>query len=302
MCASYIRQQQSRCFICILFGFILIYRVLNVLILETQFDPDEYWQTLEPSYCIAFSTGNNCELTWEWTRRREPGSKNITGFLWLDDALYGPVRSYVPLLPTIILYKLLKFIRLDTTWMIARAPLLLNAIIVAAPTDLAVFYISSYIFKEGVVQSNKNTLLKAEHWALLASITNWFNGYALIRTYSNSVETVILVLGISLLCPELFGEVYRKQDFKIRMGTRIAFLLGGVGVVIRFTALAAWIPIGMMVCFRRHFFTAKVYHFCNACFYGAAGVLLGCVVDRYFYGFWAIPFLGSFHFNVLLGK
>jgi phosphatidylinositol glycan class B len=180
--------------------------------------------------------------------------------------------------------------------------LLLNAIIVAAPTDLAVFYISSYIFKEGVVQSNNNTLLKAEHWALLASITNWFNGYALIRTYSNSVETVILVLGISLLCPELFGEVYRKQDFKIRMGTRIAFLLGGVGVVIRFTALAAWIPIGMMVCFRRHFFTAKVYHFCNACFYGAAGVLLGCVVDRYFYGFWAIPFLGSFHFNVLLGK
>jgi len=25
-------------------------------------------------------------------------------------------------------------------------------------------------------------------------------------------------------------------------------------------------------------------------------------VDRYFYGFWAVPFLGSFHFNVLLGN
>lgn len=273
-----------------------------MLILETQFDPDEYWQTLEPAYCIAFSTGHNCELTWEWTRRREPGAKSITGFLLLDDAFYGPVRSYVPLLPTIILYNFLKFFRLDTIWMVARAPLLLNAIIVAAPTDLAVFYISSYIFKDAAVHSYKTIPLKVEHWALLASTTNWFNGYALIRTYSNSLETVILILGISLLCPELFGEPCHKQDFKTRMAFRIAFLLGGVGVVIRFTALAAWIPIGMIVCFRRRLFRAKVYYFCNACLYGATGVVLGCVVDRYFYGFWAIPFLGSFHFNALLGN
>mmetsp|Transcript_8124 Transcript_8124/g.15296 ORF Transcript_8124/g.15296 Transcript_8124/m.15296 type:complete len:651 (-) Transcript_8124:46-1998(-) len=303
MYKSFIDQQQCRGFSFFLLGVVFTYRVINALILETQFDPDEYWQTLEPAYCIALSTGHNCELTWEWTRRREPGlSKNITGFNWLDDALYGPVRSYVPLMPTITLYKFLKVIHLDTTWMIARAPLLLNAIVVVAPTDLAVFYISRYIFKEGVVHTNKIIIPRAEHWALLASMTNWFNGYALIRTYSNSVETVILALGILLLCPELFGEVCPKKDFETRIGFRIAFLLGGIGVVIRFTALAAWIPIGMIVCFRRHSFTAKVYHFCNVCFYGATGVVIGCVVDRCFYGFWAMPFLGSFHFNVLQGN
>ena len=39
------------------------------------------------------------------------------------------------------------------------------------------------------------------------------------------------------------------------------------------------------------------------CFhFGLLGVILGCCIDRWFYGFWAIPFLGNIHFNVLLGK
>lgn len=35
--------------------------------------------------------------------------------------------------------------------------------------------------------------------------------------------------------------------------------------------------------------------------YGIIGIILGCCIDRWFYGFWAIPFLGNIHFNVLLG-
>jgi len=37
--------------------------------------------------------------------------------------------------------------------------------------------------------------------------------------------------------------------------------------------------------------------------FGALGCLgIGGAVDRWFYGFWAWPFMGSFHFNVLLGE
>lgn len=36
--------------------------------------------------------------------------------------------------------------------------------------------------------------------------------------------------------------------------------------------------------------------------FGILGIAIACVIDRVWYGFWAIPFLGSFHFNVILSN
>ncbi len=293
----------------LLFAAIVLYRVANALIINTQFDPDEYWQTLEPAYCLAFSTEHNCAFTWEWTRRMEtePNTDFVFGadkthLRWIEEALQGPVRSFVPILPIYFLYILLKSIHFDTTWMVAKAPLLLNALIVAAPTDFAVYYISQFAFGTENEKHKHGVFHKIENWALLASVTNWFNGYALVRTYSNSMETALTAIGIGMLCPELFGNVHEKSDFKVRLGARLAFLLGGISVVIRFTSLAAWIPVGLIICGRRKSFWSSFYYLLHLCILpGLAGVIVGCIVDRIFYGFWAIPFLGSFHFNVLLG-
>jgi phosphatidylinositol glycan class B len=282
-----------------IFSFILLYRVINALIVETQFDPDEYWQTLEPAYCLAFQS--NCAYTWEWTRRRNVDSINLTNIDLIEEALHGPVRSYVPILPIYALYKLLRAFHLDTTWSIARAPLILNAALVAAPTDFGVFYMSRYIRRIKKIRKNEFSW-KFEHWALLASITNWFNGYALVRTYSNSTEAALLCVGMTLLCPELFGIIHSKHEFKVRLMARLAFLLGGISIVIRFTALASWVPIGIIICLRRKSMSSRIYYLWHMSIVsGAMGVFLGCILDRIYYGFWAIPFLGSFHFNVLLG-
>jgi len=284
-----------------IFCIILVYRIINALTIQTQFDPDEYWQTLEPAYCLAFPSEYNCAYTWEWTRRRNLESRDLTNIGWIEDALHGPIRSYVPTLPTYFLYSLLRAFHLDTTWSVARAPLILNAAIVAAPTDFGVFYISRYIRKIKGIQGSEFPW-KYEHFALLASITNWFNGFALVRTYSNSMESSLLCIGVALLCPELFGDVYSKSDLKVRPIARLAFFLGGISVVIRFTALASYIPLGIIICLRRKSLSSKMYYLWHICVLsGATGVALGCIVDRFFYGFWAIPFLGSFHFNVLLG-
>ena len=111
-----------------LFILLSIYRLANAWMVRTQFDPDEYWQTLEPAYCLAFSNNNTnnelhpqqtygCALTWEWTRRKtssppSPSSstENNSSFFQnnrivsvhstIDQALHGPVRSYVSILPT----------------------------------------------------------------------------------------------------------------------------------------------------------------------------------------------------------
>eukprot|EP00978_Attheya_sp_CCMP212_P048837 scaffold582638_cov98-Attheya_sp.AAC.1 len=38
--------------VAMVYGVSCLYRILNALWIETQFDPDEYWQTLEPAYCM----------------------------------------------------------------------------------------------------------------------------------------------------------------------------------------------------------------------------------------------------------
>ncbi len=294
------------------FIIIAIYRVCNAILIKTQFDPDEYWQTLEPAYCLVFSQpdelSSNCALTWEWTRMQTDEDDPIVHIRWIDEALYGPVRSHVPLLPTIILYKALKVFQCDTTWLVAQGPILLNALIVAAPVDFSVYYISKYISNRessrgGNINTKKpNTFHRVETWSLLASLTNWFHGYALVRTYSNSMETTVLMVGMAMLCPELFGMIQDRTEYQVRPLALFAFLLGGLSVAIRFTALAAWIPLGFVISLRRKTFGSMLFYFISCALGGAFGVALGCFIDRYFYGNWVIPFFGSFHFNVLLGK
>lgn len=289
----------------ILFTLLVIFRFLNAIFIETQFDPDEYWQSLEPAYCFVFSPDGtqNCALTWEWTRRLSSNDLDISSS-WINIALNGPVRSYVPVLPIIVLYKFLKIFHLDSNWAVAKCPILLNAILVSAPTDYAVYYISKCIYgiKSDPKERKADILHRVETWSLLASLTSWFHAYALIRTYSNSLETALLAVGVALLCPELFDKRNVAYDQRIRPLAQLAFILGGLSVVIRFTALASWIPLGIIVSIRRGTNKSRIYYFTRLCIVcGTIGVGIGCIVDRLLYGFWAIPFIGNFHFNVILG-
>lgn len=51
------------------FGFriwigLVVLRIFNAMIVQTYFDPDEYWQTIEVSHHRAFGYGWR---TWEWS-------------------------------------------------------------------------------------------------------------------------------------------------------------------------------------------------------------------------------------------
>jgi hypothetical protein len=217
-----------------LFLLICFYRLANAWMIRTQFDPDEYWQTLEPAYCLAFGSSHKegtqlanegegarygCALTWEWTRRWTPTNETITsewGGNFFMKAMHGPVRSYVSILPTYWYYlccrsffewakassfESLKYI-IDhhASYMISKGPAFLHAVIVAAPTDLSVWWISLHLQNladDGSVDQSASW----SYWALLLSLTSWFHGYALIRTYANCFETVCLTVGFALLIP-----------------------------------------------------------------------------------------------------
>ncbi len=128
-----------------------------------------------------------------------------------------------------------------------------------------------------------------------------------------------------LVTKELFGEI--KSTKAAEMSTRssshrpqakLAFVLGGLSACIRFTSLAAWIPLGLIISIRSgraksslsYESAKKLYDYNKVCgtliklcaAYGLLGVLIGCCVDRWGYGFWAVPFLGNFHFNIILSE
>ncbi len=328
---------------------VAIVHLLKAKYTQTQFDPDEYWQTLEPAYCLAFTQNSNvntfhkegesshphnCAYTWEWTRSRsnyheheDYNDDNRNSFFveMLQNVLHGPVRSYVSILPTFWFYKFVQFFAMDTTYVIAHGPLYCNALLVSAPTDVAIFCIARWVYNSSGSSSsssssssrcnNLETIKRRSYpfLALFASITNWFHSYALIRTYSNSVETVLLTVGIALLSPELFSlssscqhtiHQTTKKEKILRKNAKIAFVLGGISVAIRFTSLAAWIPIGLIISFRGKYTAfqdglSSVWTLCAL--YGGLGLMMACIVDWYFYGKVVIPFLGNFHFNVMLG-
>ena len=180
------------------YSFFCAFRILNAFLIQSQFDPDEYWQNLEPAYCHVFGDPDvPCAgLTWEWKRR--PSSTTINSFQdFLTAGFEGPVRSYASIVPTLIFYAVVKALGLDSPWVVSKGPVLLNAILVAAPTDLAVWYMARWI-QDGKSATSTSSLA---WWCSYCSLSSWFNAYALIRTYSNSRETVILAISLSLVSP-----------------------------------------------------------------------------------------------------
>ncbi|USP76583.1 glycosyltransferase family 22 protein [Curvularia clavata] len=50
-----------------LFPLLLAFRLANALTLRTFFQPDEFFQSLEPAWHLAFGPASNAWITWEWT-------------------------------------------------------------------------------------------------------------------------------------------------------------------------------------------------------------------------------------------
>jgi Alg9-like mannosyltransferase family len=76
-----------------------------------------------------------------------------------------------------------------------------------------------------------------------------------------------------------------------------------MSVAVRFTSLTAWTPLGILLALQRPGLLQRLYYLVMPCaLFGLVGIGLSLIVDRYFYGFWTIPFLGSLHFNVIQGE
>ncbi|KAK9928421.1 hypothetical protein M0R45_025557 [Rubus argutus] len=138
----------------------LAFRIANSLLVQTYFNPDEHWQTLEVAHHITFGYGH---LTWEWKKG---------------------IRSYLHPLLFALLYKVLALLGLDTPWLMVRAPRLFQSVF-SAFGDLYLYKLAAVFFGDCVAK-----------WALFSQLTNWFMFFCLTRTLSNSLETVLTIVSL----------------------------------------------------------------------------------------------------------
>eukprot|EP00938_MAST-03A_sp_MAST-3A-sp1_P000447 g447.t1 len=144
------------------FTYLLLFRVINSLLVQTQFNPDEFWQGPEIAHRMVFGYGYE---TWEWRER-------IRGYA--HPSIYAAA------------YYVLKWTHLDTDWAVMYAPKFIHAIL-AAIADRQL-----YIFAE---RHGGPVVAK---WTSICNFANWFVFYTITRSYSNSAEAVLTICALSV--------------------------------------------------------------------------------------------------------
>ncbi|KAJ7444883.1 glycosyltransferase family 22 protein [Mycena latifolia] len=146
----------------------LLVRVLVALCTLTVFQPDEYFQSLEPAHHLVFGYGH---LTWEWLSPR-------------------PIRSILYPALNVPIYWFLKATGLDALgtlgdWLIIGSPRILHGSL-ASLTDIFLCSLTRTVIGERYVPT-----------ALLVSLTSFFHVLSLSRSLSNSLETSLTTIALS---------------------------------------------------------------------------------------------------------
>ncbi|KAH9252958.1 hypothetical protein BASA81_009114 [Batrachochytrium salamandrivorans] len=200
-------------------------RVANAVLVQTQFDPDEFWQAGEPAHLLVFGHGH---LTWEWAPLIA-----IRG--WLHPLLLaGPMY-------------LLKATGMDLPLLVALFP-------------RVVVQSSLLVWAEYCTWQTAKRLGGSEQGIVWLTTTNWFLFYCGIRTYSNSFEACVLA-GVLYLWPEdappgLGALVLASASVAVRPTSLVSFaFLGAWYAWPRWRTLQFWELVGkriiptLLVCF-----------------------------------------------------
>lgn len=145
---------------------LLGFRILNAVLLNTYFDPDEYWQWYEPAlYLLKRSFQNSARilpepyLTWEWREGiRSWFYPSILALLWkvLGDPRYWPLVA-----------------RIFTGS-------------VSALIDFGTICVARKYYESETILRN----------VLILSLSSWFNWCYVNRGLSNQLETLFVVWGL----------------------------------------------------------------------------------------------------------
>ncbi|KAI4739829.1 hypothetical protein E4T50_09715 [Aureobasidium sp. EXF-12298] len=154
--------------------FLLAFRICNALLIRTFFQPDEYFQSLEPAWDIAFGPFSGAWITWEW---RERLRSSLHPFLFA--AIYRTTALFA------------EYLDLEAATraeLLLAAPKVLQACF-AATTDYFIWKLAAKVYGKGS---------KASSAALFLTVLSPWQWFCSTRTLSNSLETTLTTIALWL--------------------------------------------------------------------------------------------------------
>ncbi|KAH8686851.1 family 22 glycosyltransferase [Ilyonectria robusta] len=267
---------------------IFIIRLINAWWITTFFQPDEYFQALEPAWNLAFGPQSGAWLTWEWKYqlRSSLHPALFSGAYLVADALSS-------LLPTGSILR---------ASIIIAAPLTVQTVI-AALSDWFTWQLAVSIYGP-----NSNV----SFFALFLTLFNPWQWYCSTRTFSNSLEMTLNVMALYFWPWELLGAAETtKENPKPRpvllslWSLRASLCLAALAVVLRPTNVFIWVTV-VFVAFTRISlqgpspltFSTVLVLVREAILCGSLILALSMASDRLYFGFWTFPPYNWLNFNL----
>ncbi|KAK4138205.1 glycosyltransferase family 22 protein [Trichocladium antarcticum] len=265
---------------------LLALRFLNALCVRTFFQPDEYFQALEPAWRIAFGRDSGAWLTWEWQHQLRSS---------LHPAVFG------------LAYK-----AVDSTMAFLQLfPPFRAFILVALPGVLqSVFAALGDFFTWKLAMDIYGTESNAPWAALWMTVLNPWQWYCSTRTFSNSLETTLTIAALCYWPWELVGDAKAGKEVALQQrgrvtSLRISLVLAAIAVLLRPTNLLIWLAI-LTVSLTRLTLAGEsplksatllvLLREIVVC--GTAALAVSLASDRLYFGFWTFPPYKWLYFNI----
>lgn len=258
---------------------LLALRWVCAFVVRTFFQPDEYFQALEPAWQLAHGPASGAWITWEWKHQLRSSLHPVlfagvyAGIERVLDLIHlvGPLRAYV----------------------VVAAPGLVQAAFTAI-TDYYVWRLASQLYGRG------HNAAWAALWLSVASPWQFYCG---ARTFSNGLEATLTIAALSFWPWQLLAGAVSDKPSSVLFANggirrlRLSLVLAATAVVLRPTNILIWLALLTVTVTRltldggSSFLGAGVVGRLGAEALVSGSLVLGvsALSDRLFYGAWTFP-------------
>ena len=269
-----------------LFGILCLWRLLNSFITRTYFQADEFWQTLEPAHWKVFGYGT---ITWEW----KEGLRSYA-FPFLFEIVYRSIFIWKSLYHfmglnmdywSIIEYKAILYF-----------PKMLMALIAATGEYYMCLFIRDFLchidYEKKSIAKNQKYKDKVTRIVLILSMTNFFNGFFITRTFVNSFEMTLTSISL---------YYWKWNDIGLeQFSFQISLFLALFTCLQRPSNGIIWVILGCSLLYnllrnKRYTVAMKLLYSVISNFILA--ITINCIIDYYFYHKLVFPIFKFIKFN-----
>ncbi|KAJ5681958.1 uncharacterized protein N7477_001898 [Penicillium maclennaniae] len=270
--------------------FLIAFRIVNAFVVRTFFQPDEFFQSLEPAWQVAFGHGEGKDrgawVTWEWEHQLRSS---------LHPLLFAAIYKVIDLLASAL--NLPAATRAD---LLIAGPKTAQAV-VSAIGDFYTWKLASRVY---------GTDSRGAWTALIVTVLSPWQFFCSTRTLSNCLETTLTIVALHLWpwkwsagavsddkLSKSATERSRAEDPKLLWSLRQCLCLAAFACILRPTNILIWATLASVAWLRIFWLQRKVL-VREVLLCGSVVLAAAAVSDRLFYGFWTFPPLRFLYFNI----